>query len=489
MTDGRPNSVTRLSNWIAGEPMAPVDGAWFPHVDPTTGKIDCEVPDSGQLDVVFALQAANKALPIWQRNDARARAAWLEKAASAIEAAGPDLAHAQALDVGTPVSVGAAHSVGAAAAAFRAMAREITESRAPSVVTDGSISLSHRLPIGVVALLTTWSDSLAALAPRVAAALACGNAVILKPSELAPRTADRFVRALVEAGLPAGIVGLVQGRGESVGAALVAHPAISTLSFVGKNETAKSLLRESAEFLKRTHLSLGARNPVLVFNEVDVEKSAASVAAICSGTHPSACLRGSRLFIQEGIYDKFLEAFKVQLEKLVIGDPLRAETQLGPLPTDKLVSRFHEAAALAQRERGKVLTGGGGAEDRTSLPSEGHFVRPTAVYDFTLCSTLQQEEVMGPLITIASFKYLHDGVKQANNSLMPRAAYVFHPQADKLQKIATKIEASRIFLNAAPGVLDLAPPDDGIKGSGLSRGSSSDLVEFFSRRTTWQQFY
>jgi aminomuconate-semialdehyde/2-hydroxymuconate-6-semialdehyde dehydrogenase len=463
--------MKRLKNYIAGEFIDPVDGKYLSHTHPTSEQVDLEFADSSLLDVVRAIQSANKILPTWLKSASEARSEALMKISEAIELRSNEIAQAVADDQGTPIQASLKISIPSAIASFRYFARVLLEEK----------NQPGRLPLGLVAMISSWSDPFGTIAPRLAAAIAGGNAIILKPSEHAPRSAQLLAEVVAGAGLPAGVFSLVQGRGDVVGASLVQHPGIGTLSFVGRGETGRGILRDSAEFMKRTQFSLSARNSVLVFAGMDLAQTAKEVAEICASAHPAICMRGSRLFVQESCYKEFIELLKAELESLKIGDPLNPETQVGPLPNKNLFAEFKKAIDLAISEKGKLLTGG---TERPEIQStNGYFVRPTAIYDFTLCSTLQQEEIVGPLMTVASFKYQHDAIKQANNNPFGRAAYVFHPDYEKALKIAAQIEASDVRIGFANGSPAPEISFGNIKNSGLGREGGLEFLNFFSKQT------
>ena len=464
---------------IGGEFVPPSSGARFAHFSPATGAAIAEVPDSSILDVAKAVQAANKSLGAWLRTEAKDRAALLGKMAELMESRLEELARLQSEDTGDPIRWTKGHSLPRAISCLRSFA-ELGD----RVSQMTPAATQNRLPIGVVAVITPWSEPFASLASRVAPAIMMGNAIIVKPSELAPRCADAFARLALEAGLPAGVFNLVQGRGAEAGAAIARHPGLSTLSFIGSTETGREIQKLGAELLKRTQLALGARNPVLVFAETSLQQAMPEIVRATFRYNGPTCLRGSRLFVQDKIYETFLESFKAESARLVIGDPLDERTDLGPLVSRGLVDRFHSAVAQSTQEKGRLLFGGAGLPEglQASLQA-GAFVRPTAFYDLTLCSTLQQEEIVGPLATIASFKYQHDAVKHANNSPLGQAAYIFHGDSDKAMKVAMKIEAGRVYLGAGPSIDEDRFPHGGVKGSGLRREGGESSLAFFSRET------
>jgi aminomuconate-semialdehyde/2-hydroxymuconate-6-semialdehyde dehydrogenase len=482
------NQVTKLTNFIGGEFVEPSTKSWFEKLNPATGSNMAEVPDSDLLDVVRAIQAANKAWGTWQKSEVSQRVELLLAIAEALTSQAERLAGLQSLEEGSPYHDALKNSLPRASGIFRHHARLLETSLEKSLIGARETFSSHRLPYGVTAILTPWCDPFVNLASRAAASLAAGNVVIAKPSELAPQSAQAFAEVLHSAGLPSGVFNLVQGRGDKAGRALVGHPGLSLISFMGKTTTGRDVLAQSAEFLKRTHLALGARNPVLVFAGTDLKKSMPAIVAATMPFHGQTCLRGSRVFVQETIYDQFLESYQAEVAKLKTGDPMHEQTSLGPLVSPDLKARFEAAVSQSETEKGKLLFGGRGVPDGLEGAfKEGFFVRPTAVFDLTLCSTLQQEEVVGPLVTIASFKYQHDAIKQANNNPFGQAAYVFEPQAARAMRVAQKIEAGRVFINSSGPLGDVRMGFGGLKTSGLGREGGEELLNFFSKQTLISQ--
>lgn len=476
--------MKRLMNHIGGEELAPASGKWFQHRNPSTGENSSEVPDSEFLDVVKAIQAANKALSRWEKSDVSERAKYLNEIARLFDQNLEELAKLQSQDQGMPLNLSRGDSLPRVGEIFRFYARLILDERTENLTNSKSITFTHRLPIGVVGVITPWSDPLVSMALRVAPALAAGNTVILKPSEFAPESADAFMKIVLQAGLPAGVLNLVQGRGESAGQALVQHPGLSTIGFTGRTETGQAVLRESVELLKKTQLSLGARNPVLIFADTDFKKLMPKIISTCFQFHGMTCLRGSRVFVQDPIYKEFLAAFAEEVAKLQVGNSLDEKTDLGPVRSSESLTRYQVAIDQAIKENGKILVGG---------PDESRdlFARPTVIQDLTLCSTLQQEEIIGPFVTVTSFKYQHDAVKQANNSPLGQAAYVFHADGVKSMRVATKIEAGRVYVNSgAPWVnssWDERMSFGGLKTSGLGREGAVESLRFFSREVSISQ--
>ena len=438
---------------------------------------------SGLLDLVRAVQAANKALAAWQRLEIESRAQSVQSLASETLARLDDLARIESMETGVPLKATRA-GVLRAVNAIEATAHAARDPSAPTHVSAQARFQHHRLPIGVVGIVSSWSDSPFQILSRVAPALAMGNAVIVKPSSRAQRTSKAIAEIVHSAGLVSGVFNLVQGRGDEIGSALVEHPGISTIAFSGRTETGREIQRLGAEFLKRLQMSLSGCNSAMVFAENDLEKTAAKVARICFSHQVPMALKATRLFVQETVYQRFLELLKSEAAKLKIGDPLDEATDLGPM-IDEAALRNHEAAiAQALKENGKLLFGGPGSPPDLDLKDQaGRFARPTAIFDLTQCSTLQQEESAGPLLLISSFKYQHDALKHTASSPFGLAAYVFHANAENAQRIANKIDAGRIFINAGELLWDPKADFGGLKNSGLGREGTLEFLRFFSRET------
>ncbi|HVK61088.1 MAG TPA: aldehyde dehydrogenase family protein [Bdellovibrionales bacterium] len=450
------SAIVKTHNFIGGEFVASLNGRWIDHINPSTGLKASEVPDSEILDLVRAIQAANKSLVNWQRMTGQERGALLEKIADLLLERRDELSVAQATDTGAPVSAVKEYSIPAAIERFR---------------TAALATKQDFLPVGIASCVTGWSDPIDSLAMRVAPALAAGNAVIAKPSEYSPQSNELFARILHDAGLPPGVFNLVQGRGDSVGHAIAQHPGLHHIAFCGTTETGRLFMSEAAEPLKKLHLSMGSKNPVLVFQNVDLEATAKTVALITTGYHPAQCLRGSRLFIQETIFKDFLAVLQKELQSLKVGDATDPSTQVGPLVHQRYKDGFQAAVKQALGEKGKSQA------ESDLLGAAGWFVPPMLISDLTYCSTLQQTEVIGPLITATSFKYQHDAVKHANGNPFGHTAYVFESDIEKARKIGRKLEAGQVYLNPQKPPMTAHP--QGLKASGLGHKTTA-LLEFFS---------
>jgi acyl-CoA reductase-like NAD-dependent aldehyde dehydrogenase len=442
-------------NFINGEFTTSVAGKRLQKTDPISGAVSCELADSDLMDVVRCVQSANTAVTSWLKSTSEARVDFLEKMAQAIELHANDIAVAVYEDIGTLMERTLKYSVPEAAAHFRAHARYLI----------GSNEASH--PTGLVGLITPASDPLVCLASRVAPALAVGNAVIAKVSRFTPATGGLFARLTSEAGLPAGLFSLLQGRGEGVGESVVRHPGISSISFMGSTETGRVVAVTAAESFKKIHLSLGAKNPVLLFKGIDLERVIPSIARLCLGQLPSQSLKGSKLLIQETIFKEALELLRVEFETAA----------LVPVAKPQQAKIFRDAIQLALKENGKVITGGQPADVLTNL------VKPHLFADLTNCSTLQQDEIAGPLVLASSFKYQHEALKYANVSPFGRAGYIFEADPDKAFRAAQKLETGSVFINTSEPSYDPMTEIPLLKRSGFASEGGYMLAKFFSRNS------
>lgn len=442
-------------NFIGGEFVPATSGKWLQkRFSGDTGN-ESQVADSDLMDVVRAVQAANKALPDWIKTTPEQRIQSLLKIASLIEERSAAFAKAIFKDLGTSEAETLENSIPVALEHFRAHAWAI----------DPSVMGKQNPPLGLVAAIFPASDPLVCLASRVAPALACANAMIAKVSHFTPATGALFSQVIKDAEIPAGVFNLLQGRGEDVGEAIVRHPGISAISFMGSTETGRKVALSAAESFKKVHFSLGAKNPVLVFANTDLAATIPQVARLCLGLHPAQAYKGSRLFIQESVFKPALDLLKTEIEKA--GAP--------PLAKPEHVARYNEAIRLALKENGKPIMGGGEASD------SNHWVRPALFADLTNCSTLQQDEIAGPLVLATSFKYQHEALKHANVSPYGRLGFVFENETEKALRVAEKLETGSVFINNSNVRFDALEDVPLVKNSGFSPEGGASLARFFSR--------
>lgn len=462
-----PSNLKTHLNFINGEFVAAVERQWLTKYDPVSGEATAQVADSDLMDVVSSVQNANRALVTWLKSTLISRAEQLEKIGVAIELSARDLAAAVLEDLGTPISVTLGSSVPAAAAHFRAHARQLLEASSEQISSSLEPASEFALPVGLIGVITPASDPLVCLASRIAPALAVGNAVIVKVSRFTPATGQRFAQILLEAGLPPGLFSLLQGRGETVGESLIRHPGISTISFMGSTETGRIVGLIAAEAFKKIHLSLGAKNPVLLFSGADLTSHIPQIARLCLGHIPSQSLKASRLFIQETIFKEALELLTTEFEK----------ARQVPLAKPAQAIHYRSAVQLALKENGKVMT------SVQSGAQHGNMVKPYLFADLTNCSTLQLEEIAGPFVLASSFKYQHEALKHANVSPYGRVGYIFDSDTERARRVAQKLQTGSVFINAAEPAFDPLIEIPLLKNSGFQPEGGSAMLTFFSRRS------
>ncbi|MCM2281719.1 MAG: aldehyde dehydrogenase family protein [Bdellovibrionaceae bacterium] len=451
-------SAGRLSNWIHGEPRGPVSGRYLSLQEPRRTEASGELPDSDLMDIVAAVKAANSVAPEWARLDFHARADRLEAWADVIVREKRNLAELSSFETGQSVADAEAFDILLASDSLRQIARLLREPESPQ---------EHRLPAGLSGLIAPATEPVFHTARRLAAAIGGGGPVIVKPSSSASRAVLRFAELSLEARIPAGVVNVVCGRGAEVGEALVSHPGIGRIAFVGSSEVGARIRILAAEHGKRLHLGMGGRNAILVFADADLEVQMPEIVRTLFDVHHETAWRGSRVFVQGSVSEAFLEALMAHTKAWL--------PNLAPLPRKRWAERFLAATKQSKQEKGKSLFAD------LEAPKHGHYVAPFVSVDLTLCSTLQQEEVLGPFASIGTFKYPHEAVKYANLSPLGQAAYVFSEDEEKALKTAQKIEAGRVFVNSGP-VRDLQAEATPLKNSGIGGDGPRALLDFFSHR-------
>jgi aminomuconate-semialdehyde/2-hydroxymuconate-6-semialdehyde dehydrogenase len=475
--------VTRLTNFINGEFVAPKNGKYLAKHDPTTGRVMAEVPDSDALDVVAAIQSARQALEKWSATPARERARVLNKIADLVEANADELAAIESRDVGKPVWLARETDMARTALNFRFFAAKIMgETSLAAALDDQFVNYVLRQPVGVCALIGPWNLPLYTLTWKLAPCLAMGNTAVCKPSELTPSSMLRFAEILLEAGLPPGVCNIVCGRGETAGAALVQHPGVPLISFTGGTETGARIQAMAAPHTKKLSLELGGKNANIILKDANIEKAVAGSVRAAFLNSGQICLCGSRLLVQEEIYEKFMTEFRQATLKFKVGDPRDKDTMMGPLVSAAQLAKTVEAVEQAKKEAGRVTVGGAPPELPENLRG-GYFYAPTIIEDLTNCSDLWQREIFGPVVTVVSFKYPHEAVKLANTSSYGLSASLWTADITRGHKIAAQIAAGTVWVNTW-AQRDPRVPFGGVKASGMGREGGDWSLDFYSEMKT-----
>ncbi|MFK7828804.1 MAG: aldehyde dehydrogenase [Congregibacter sp.] len=469
--------------FIAGQTRDAVDPLEpMTHICPSTEEKLYDIQSCGKATVDMAVAAARDAFEHsgWSRLSHAERKPVLRRLIDCISAHQDELAAIQALEVGLPLSGLKAMHMPRAMENFDFFIEVAGTMGGHSYTQTGRYtSLVTREPAGVVALITPWNAPLVLSSMKMAAALALGNTCVIKASEYSPWSLSRFMEVLQEADLPPGVINLVNGPGAVTGQALVEHPEVDVVGFVGGTETGKSIIRSSAEGIKKVGLELGGKSANIVFDNADIDAAVdGSLIAILAG-NGEQCLAGSRILLQEGVADAFIEQFTRRLGNIVIGDPFAPDTELGPLAFARHRDKVMSYVDIATAEGAEVLTGGQFAEGF----ERGYFVEPTAVLAPDNSLRVCREEIFGPFVAIQRFKTTEDALTIANDSPFGLVSYVWSEHLPTVMEVSRGIRAGTVWVNT-PLTRDLRAPFGGYKQSGIGRDGLHASVELMTEEKT-----
>jgi aminomuconate-semialdehyde/2-hydroxymuconate-6-semialdehyde dehydrogenase len=471
--------VDRLANYINGVSRPPVNGAYLDNIEPATGRVYSLVPDSDGADVEEAVQGAERAGPAWKAMPAEGRAKILNAIADGIERRLEELARAEAVDNGKPITLARTLDIPRAATNFRFFAAAITQFASEAHVTGGeALNYTLRDPIGIVGCISPWNLPLYLFTWKIAPALAAGNCVMAKPSEVTPMTAHLLGAICTEAGLPPGVLAILHGRGAEVGRAIVTHPKVKAISFTGGTVTGAAIAAEAAPTFKKLSLELGGKNPTLVFADCDYESTVNGVLRAAFANQGQVCLCGSRIFVERPVYERFRNDFVAKAKALAVGDPLMEETQQGALVSEPHLKKVLSYVQLAKEEGGRVLTGG----ERVTVPGrceQGYFVPPTVIEGLPAECRVNQEEIFGPVATLIPFEKEDEAIAKANGVRYGLAASVWSSDVKRCHRVARQLEVGVVWVNCWL-LRDLRTPFGGMKDSGVGREGGLEALRFFT---------
>ena len=474
--------MDKILNYINGEFIESVDKGWINNVDPSIGKVYSLIPDSEDKDVEQAVQAAELAFDNWSNSSIDYRSKVLTNIAKLILKNIDELARAESIDNGKPLSLAKKIDIPRAAKNMAFFASAIKHDSAEShQMNNVAINYTLRKPIGVVGCISPWNLPLYLFTWKIAPALAAGNTVIAKPSEVTPMTAYLFSKICKEAGLPEGVLNIVHGYGGKVGAAITKHPKIKAISFTGGTATGKEIAKVAAPMFKKMSLELGGKNPNIVFADCDFEKAVSTSVLSSFSNQGQICLCGSRIYIERKIYDKFKEAFLKKVKKLVVQDPLSASTQIGALVSEDHMHKVLQHIKVATEEGGIILHGG----ERILLSGRcenGFFVSPTVIEGLPQNCRTNQEEIFGPVVTLSPFDTVEEVLEYANGTQYGLSSTVWTKDLSKANKMAQELKAGIVWINCWL-VRDLRTPFGGVKNSGVGREGGYYALQFFTEPT------
>ncbi|MCW5899917.1 MAG: aldehyde dehydrogenase [Flavobacteriales bacterium] len=471
--------MERLQNLIDGTLRPAESGAWLDVHAPATGGVLARLPDSDERDVELAWQAARKAFPAWNALGREGRSKVLLKLADLIERDLEHFARDESRDNGKPLTLARKVDIPRAVANFRFFATAILHFPSEAhLMDDVAVNWTDRQPIGVVGCISPWNLPLYLFTWKIAPALATGNCVVAKPSEVTPLTAYRMSQLCTEAGMPPGVLNIVHGSGPKVGAAITAHPGITAISFTGGTRTGAEIARVAAPMFKKLSLELGGKNPVLVFADCDFDDMLATTLRSSFTNQGQICLCGSRILIHRSIYDRFKEAFVARVKALRVGDPDDSASDLGAVVSKEHMEKVLAYIALAREEGGSVLCGG----ERVMLDGplrDGWYIAPTVIEGLGPDCRTNQEEIFGPVVTLQAFDDEEQAVALANATPYGLAAVLWTRDLKRSHRVARALQAGIVWVNCWM-VRDLRTPFGGVKQSGVGREGGVDALRFFT---------
>ena len=469
-----------IKNYINGELVDPVSKTFFNNTNPSTGEVFSQIPNSDASDVELAYEAAAKAFPAWSNTSKEDRFTILNKIANLIDANLDNLAKAESIDNGKPFKLAKRVDIPRASANMRFFASAILHWSSEShAMEDKGINYTLRNPIGVVGCISPWNLPLYLFTWKIAPALATGNCVVAKPSEVTPLTAFLFTQLCIEAGLPNGVLNIVHGFGNSCGDAIVKHKKIKTISFTGGTATGEHIARTAAPMFKKLSLELGGKNPNIIFDDCDFEKMMATTMHSSFSNQGQICLCGSRIFVQKNIYEKFKTEFVKRTKELKVGNPFDDSVSLGAVVSKQHMEKILACIELAKQEGGKILCGG-----KQFIPNEpelknGYYIEPTIIEGLPFNCRTNLEEIFGPVVTIMPFETEEEVLTYANATNYGLAATIWTQNLDRAHKVAGKIESGIVWVNCWL-VRDLRTPFGGMKSSGVGREGGFEALRFFT---------
>lgn len=471
--------MQQIQNYIGGKLVEPSNGNYLDNIEPATGKVYSQLPDSNADDLEAAVNAAQSAQESWTNLSLEKRAEILSKVADAIDDHSNELAKAEAIDNGKPISLAKNVDIYRAAANIRFFAQAATQFASEShAMGNEAINYTLRDPIGIVGCISPWNLPLYLFTWKIAPALASGNVVIAKPSEITPMTAYIFSKICIEAGLPKGVLNILHGTGPNIGSPLTTHSKIKAISFTGGTATGANITKVTAGMFKKLSLELGGKNPTLIFADCDFEETVDNVVRSAFANQGQICLCGSRIYIERPIYDKFKAAFVDKVKSLKIGDPLKADTQHGALVSKPHMEKVLSYINLAQEEGGTLLTGGKQVTI-SGRCANGYFVEPTVIEGLDNNCRTNQEEIFGPVCTIMPFDNDEQAIELANGSEYGLASSVWTNDLKRAHRVAKEIEAGIVWINCWL-LRDLRTPFGGVKSSGVGREGGLEAMRFFT---------
>lgn len=471
--------MEKIQNYINGVFEAAQSGKYFDNIEPAKGEVYSQIPDSQSEDVEKAVRAAKSAFPIWSQLSIEDRGEWMTKVADGIANRMDEFIAAESRDNGKPMKIAEHVDIPRAISNFKFFATGIQHfaSESHNMVGVG-INYTLRKPLGVVGCISPWNLPLYLFTWKIAPALAAGNCVVAKPSEVTPYTAYLLCKVMDEVGFPKGVLNIVHGFGQSAGDAIVRHKETKAISFTGGTATGKAIASIAAPMFKKLSLELGGKNPNIIFDDCDFDEMLKTTIRSSFANQGQICLCGSRIFVQKGIYDKFKNAFVEKIKRAKVSNPEDPKAQLGAVVSEGHMEKVLGYIKLAQEEGGTVLAGG----KRVTLDApfdKGYYIAPTIIEGLDYQCRTNQEEIFGPVVTITPFETEEEVLTMANSTEYGLSATLWTNNLKRAHRMADEIDAGIVWVNAWL-VRDLRTPFGGTKSSGVGREGGWEALKFFT---------
>ena len=469
----------KIQNYINGQFVNPIQGKYIDNFNPAIGEVYGQIPNSTKEDVEKAYEAAAVAFPSWSSSTLEERSKIISKIADLIIEKRELLAAAESKDNGKPISLAKQVDIPRAASNFQFFANAITQfaSEAHESIGLNAMNFTLRQPIGVVGCISPWNLPLYLFTWKIAPAIAAGNCVVAKPSEITPMTAFLLGEICTEAGLPKGVLNIVHGLGTSTGQAIVEHPNIKAISFTGGTKTGAHIARVAAPMFKKLSLELGGKNPNIIFADCNYDKMLATTVRSSFANQGQICLCGSRIFVEEKIYENFKRDFIKKVSELKIGDPSSEDTNIGALVSKEHLEKVKSYIDIARQEGGTILSGG----DRVTVDNfeKGYYLQPTIIEVADNKCKLNQEEIFGPVVTIMPFKTDEEALQLANDIKYGLSATLWTNNLNRTMQFSKQLQTGIVWVNTWM-LRDLRTPFGGQKDSGVGREGGFEALRFFT---------
>lgn len=471
--------MEKIANYIDGALVAPHSNAYLDNVEPAVGQVYSLIPDSTEEDVEAAVVAAEKAFPLWSGLSVDERSEHLERLAKAIEDNADELARAESVDNGKPLSLAKTVDIPRGSANIRFFSHAITQYASEShSMGDTAVNFTLRDPIGIVGCISPWNLPLYLFTWKIAPALAAGNCVVAKPSEVTPMTAYLLSKICEQIGFPKGVLNILHGLGHKVGNAIVSHPKVKAISFTGGTATGAHIASIAAPKFKKLSLELGGKNPALIFADCDFDATLNTVVRSSFANQGQICLCSSRIYVERPIYEKFRDAYVAKVKALKVGDPLEDGSNQGAVVSQAHMEKVLGYINLAKEEGGECLAGGERAQ-LTGRCENGFFIYPTVIEGLKLSDRTNQEEIFGPVVTIAPFDSEEEAVELANGTEYGLAATVYSSNVKRCHGLSRALDFGIVWINTWL-LRDLRTPFGGAKASGVGREGGFEALKFFT---------